>query len=155
MKTVMKKVAAKAVKGHENKMHGKKYQAGGMTGLGRAAAMSGREMPEQAGRAMAEQAGRGNAGGAMRGLERAAAMSGRDFSGMGRPATAGRPVGMKTGGKVDGCATKGKTKGKTVKMATGGLPSQAAARAGAAMSARKDLPAQAKGSRPFKKGGKC
>jgi len=137
MKTAMKKVAKTEVKSHEKKMHGKKYQAGGMTGLGRAAAMSGREMPEQA--------GRGNAGGAMRGLERAAAMSGRDFSGMGRPATAGRPVGMKTGGvargnpstpggqgqmqagklykaggKIDGCATKGKTKATMVKMSKGG-----------------------------------
>jgi hypothetical protein len=28
--------------------------------------------------------------------------------------------GMKKGGSVDGCATKGKTKGKMVKMAMGG-----------------------------------
>jgi hypothetical protein len=93
MKTAMKKVAAKAVKGHEKKMHGKKYQAGG------------RVMPEvstMGGRGMGRGAEMGNAGGAMRGLERAAAMSGRDFSGMGRPATAGRPAGFKSGGMTRG-----------------------------------------------------
>lgn len=42
-------------------------------------------------------AGRGNTG--VTGLDRAAAMSGRTF---------------KKGGKIDGCATKGKTKGKIV-----------------------------------------
>lgn len=63
-----------------------------------------------------------NAGGAMRGLARAAAMSGRDFSGMGRPTTAGRPETavrpMKKGGKVakyargGGIEVRGKTRGK-------------------------------------------
>jgi hypothetical protein len=86
MKAEMKKVAGKAVKGHEKKMHAaKKYQMGG------------RVMPAQA-----------NMGGGMRGLDRAAAMS-------------GRPMGMKKGGSVDGCATKGKTKGMMVKMAKGGM----------------------------------
>jgi len=75
---------------------------GGMRGLDRATAMSGRDL-----------SGRGNTG--MRGLERAAAMSGRDMSGMGRPA------GMKKGGVVKkakggGCEVRGKTKGKMVKM---------------------------------------
>jgi len=59
-KADMQKVAGKAVKGHEVKMHGKKYMAGGM--------------------AMA-----GNKGVAARGLDRAAAMSGRAMPATGRP----------------------------------------------------------------------
>jgi hypothetical protein len=74
-------------------------------------AKSGAKMVKMARGGMAAQS---NAGGAMRGLERAAAMSGRAM-----PAT-GRPMGMKKGGSVDGCAVKGKTKGKMVKMAKGG-----------------------------------
>jgi hypothetical protein len=92
MKSEMKKVAKAEVKGHEQKMHGKKYQMGG------------RVMPTQA-----------NAAGAARGLDRAAAMSGRAMP------TTGRPVGMKKGGGVNGCATKGKTKGTMIKMAKGGM----------------------------------
>ena len=58
-KPMMEKVAKKAVKGHEMKMHGaNKMMGGGMA--------------------------------------------------------------YKSGGKIDGCATKGKTKGKIVKMAMGG-----------------------------------
>lgn len=68
---------------------------------------------------------------------------------------------MKKGGKVKGYAkgggieVRGKTKGKMVKMAAGGLPPQAAARAAQALAARPAMPAQAAGARPFKKGGKC
>jgi hypothetical protein len=83
-KANMQKVAGKAVKGHETRMHSaKKMAAGGM--------------PSQA-----------NVGGAARGLDRASAMS-------------GRPMGMKKGGSIDGCAMKGKTKGTMVKMAQGGM----------------------------------
>jgi hypothetical protein len=90
-KADMQKVAGKAVKGHESRMHGAKKMAAG-----------GRAMPAQA-----------NMG--MRGLDRAAAMSGRVM-----PAT-GRPMGMKKGGSVDGAAHKGKTKGTMIKMAKGGM----------------------------------
>jgi len=107
----------------------KKYQNGGLTGLDRAAAMSGRTMPTT---------GRP----AVTGLDRAAAMSGRTMP------TTGRPVGMKKGGvssslkahaaapaskahakgmakggaasRADGVAKKGKTSTKMVKMAKGG-----------------------------------
>jgi hypothetical protein len=67
--------------------------------------MHGAKKMAAGGRAMPAQS---NAGGAMRGMDRAAAMS-------------GRPMGMKKGGSVDGCATKGKTKGMMVKMAQGGM----------------------------------
>jgi hypothetical protein len=93
MKSAMKKVAKAEVKGHESRMHGAKKMAAG-----------GRAMPAQA-----------NMGGGMRGMDRAAAMSGRAM-----PAT-GRPMGMKKGGSVDGCATKGKTKGTMIKMSKGGM----------------------------------
>ena len=58
--TSMKSVAKKEVKGHEERMHGKKMAAGGMAKYAK-------------------------------------------------------------GGSIDGCATKGKTKGKMVKMAKGGM----------------------------------
>lgn len=64
-------------------------------------------------------------------------------------------VKMAKGGSVDGCAIKGKTKGKMVAMAAGGLPSQASSRAKQALAARPAMPEQAKGARPFKKGGYC
>jgi hypothetical protein len=76
-----------------NEMKTKKMNVGGAT----------RAMPDVS-----------NKGGAMRGLERAAAMSGRTMP------TTGKPVGMKKGGSIDGCAVKGKTKAKMVKMAKGG-----------------------------------
>lgn len=73
----------------------KKYADGGMTGLDRAAAMSGRTVGRPA----------------MTGIDRAAAMSGR---------TVGRPVGMKKGGSAKkyarggGIESRGKTKGKFI-----------------------------------------
>jgi hypothetical protein len=94
---VSQSVGREFTKGNTVKKTVKKYQMGGMA------------MPDQS-----------RMGGGMpmaTGLNRAAAMSGRDM-----PAT-GRPVGMKKGGGVDGCAVKGKTKGTIVKMASGGLAS--------------------------------
>lgn len=109
----------------------KKYQNGGLTGLDRAAAMSGRTMPTTGRPAVNPLA-----------VIRDAAMSGRTMP------TTGRPVGMKKGGvssslkahaaapaskahakgmakggaasRADGVAKKGKTSTKMVKMAKGG-----------------------------------
>ena len=122
MKSQMKKVAAKAVKGHEKRMHKdvkkmakggkvKKYQAGGMAGLDRAAVMSGRAMPATGGPSMA-------------GLDQAAAMSGRAMPAAGRLMgikKGGAVKKMAKGGKIDGVAHKGKTKGTMIKMAKGGM----------------------------------
>ena len=95
----------------------KKMNVGGATTMSDKLRGTARTMPEQS-----------NKGGAMRGLERAAAMSGRDFSNMGKkPATPAAPAmkkggvtKMAKGGGIDGCAVKGKTKAKMVKMAKGG-----------------------------------
>jgi hypothetical protein len=81
-----------------NEMKTKKMNVGGAT------TMTARTMPDKS-----------NKGGAMRGLERAAAMSGRNMP------TTGQPIRtMAKGGGIDGCAVKGKTKAKMVKMAKGG-----------------------------------
>jgi len=95
MKAKMKQIASKAVKGHEDKMHkGKKYAAGGMTGLDRAAAMSGRAMP-----AMPVTGRRMKKGGDVKEMAKGGKVGG---------------CGMAKGGKVRGCgvAKKGTSKAK-------------------------------------------
>ena len=136
---VSQSVGREFTKGNTVKKTVKKYQMGGMA------------MPDQS----RMGGGMGTNMPMATGLDRAAAMSGRAMP------TTGRPVGMKKGGlasghkAADGVATKGKTKGKMVKMNAGGLPPKASPKAASALAARKPLPAQAKGVRPFKSGGRA
>jgi hypothetical protein len=95
-KADMQKVAGKAVKGHESRMHGVKKMAKG----------GGCEVKGKTKGTMIKMAAGGmpptsNKGGAMRGLERAAAMSGRSFAGMGKPIAAKSGGMMKKGSR--GC----------------------------------------------------